>query len=333
MSLLGAILFAWTSAGHACGVTTPTSVSIGPFSPSAIKAGVVPLTPTLGGFSCTNSQVLGLLSGNYLKATVTAASTLTLTSGGNSVPYKLYADSAGTAELKPGVMTYYINGALLSLLSTNTTNVPVHFKLSSAGYPPAGTYTGSFQIKWEWYFCSVNALGICILGPIDSGNVTGTVNVTLTVQANPPTVTIAMGAATWNAVEGTSNPKALPGSKRRMTVTVNNPDIVAVDANVLQITVPTPPKMTIALDGDGTGGNVVRTTDGNPASGLTLSYVASNNGSDNVEFSSDGGTNFTAAPVAGDAVSQAAITHVKFRPQGSMAAGSSYTISIPYSVN
>ncbi|TZG28031.1 protein CsuE [Sphingomonas montanisoli] len=333
MALLGAILCAWTSAGNACGVTTPTSVTVGPFSPSAIKGGAVPLTPTLGGFSCTSSTVLGLLSGNYLKATVPGAASLQLTSGGNIVTYKLYADAAGTTELKPGVMAYYINGSVLSLLSTSTTNVPVYFKLASAGYPPAGTYTGSFQIKWEWYFCSVNALGICILGPIDSGNVTGTVNVTLTVQPNPPTVSIAMGAATWNPVEGTSNPKALPGSKRRMTVTVTNPDIVAVDANVLQITVPTPPKMTIALDGDGTGGNVVRTTDGNPASGLTLSYVSSTSTGDNVEFASDGGTNFTYAPAAGDATSQAAVTHVKFRPQGSMAAGSSYSISIPFSVN
>ncbi len=73
-----------------------------------------------------------------------------------------------------------------------------------------------------------------------------------------------MGAATWNEVEGTSNPKALPGSRRRVSVTITNPDIVAVDANVLEVVLPTPPRMTVALDGDGTGGAVVRTSDGSP---------------------------------------------------------------------
>ena len=272
-ALLGAILLVWTSAGNACAVTTPTAVNVGTFSPSAIKASGVPLTPTGGGFTCTTTTVLALLTGNYLKATIASGTTLQLTSGANTVTYKLYADQAGTTELKPGVTAYYINGSVLSLLASNTTNVPVYFKLASTGYPPPGDYTGSFSVKWEWFFCPVSALNLCILGTPDTGNATATVNVTLKVQANPPTVSIAMGAATWNAVEGTSNPKALPGSKRRMTVTITNPDIVATDANVIQVTLPTPPKMTIALDGDGTGGNVVQTTDSNPTSGLTLSYV------------------------------------------------------------
>lgn len=327
------------AAAQACETTTPTNVSIGPFSPAAIKATAVPVgnTSARGGFSCASTGILALLSGNYLKATLAAGSNLQLTSGGNTITYKLYADAAATAELKAGIATSYVSGTsinLLNLSGNGAVNVPVYFKLTSASFVPAGTYTGSFSVRWDWYFCQgIGLFDACILGTPDQGsNKNVTVNVTLTVEPKPPTVSISMGPTTWNSVEGTSNPKAIPGAKRRLSVTITNPDTVAVESNTLLVVLPTPSKMAVALDGDGTAAAVVQTTDGSPASGLTLSYTSPSSSSDNVDFSTDGGSSWTASPVAGNATSQNAVTHVRFRPQGSMAASSSATVSIPYSV-
>lgn len=336
--LLGAAALAWASTGYAaCDTVNPTNVSGGPVSPAAIKASAVPLSSarTSGGFGCTSGTGISLLSTSFLKATVASGASFTLTSGANTVTYKLYADAAGANELKANVATFYVNGTSVNLLSLTGSpiDVPIYFKLSSASLVPAGTYTGSIQIKWDWYFCSLLGIGTACIGTVDQGSKTTTISATLTVTPRPPTVSIAAGAATWNAVEGTLNPKAIPASKRRMSITITNPDIVALDANVVQIELPTPVKMVVALDGDGTGSNVVQTSDGSPASGLTLTYTSPSSNSDHVDFSNDNGSTWTYNPTAGNAASQAAVNRIRFRPQGSMAAGSSYTISIPFSVN
>jgi spore coat protein U-like protein len=335
--LLGIAALLWSSAGTAaCDTVNPSNVTIASASPAAIKASAVPLSSakTSGGFGCTSSAIISLLSTSVLKATVATGATFTLTSGSNTVTYKLYADAAGANELKANIATSYVNGSsTLLTLAGGAIDVPIYFKLASASLPPAGTYTGSVSIKWDWYFCSLLGIGTLCVGTVDQGSKSTTVSVTLNVAPKPPTIVVNVGTATWNAVEGTSNPKAIPDSKRRVSVTVTNPDIVALDAGVVQIELPTPARMVIALDGDGTGGSVVQTSEGSPASSLTLSYIGPANTGDNVDFSSDGGSNWAYYPTAGNATSQAAVNRIRFRPQGSMAPGSSYTISIPFSVN
>ncbi len=330
-----ALTIGWGAPAFACDVVTPTSVNVGSYSPAALKLAAPKNIRTLGGFSCSSANILTLLSGNFLKATVAAGTSLTLSSATTSdlVNYTLAADAAGTKPLVPGSETYYVNGVVLNLLNlggNGAIDVPVHFSLSSAFPVAPGIYTGSFSITWDWYFCSgIGLLGLCIGAP-DSGSKAVTVNITLTVAPKPVTLVVDPGTATWNPVE-ISNPKAIPGSKRRMMLTLANPDIVPIDSNTLSVVMPVPAQGVIALDGDGTGGAVVQTVDGSTTSTLTLSYVASTSTTDNVEFSTNGVT-WTYAPVAGNAASQSAVTHVRFKPQGAMAPASSYAISIPYSL-
>ncbi|WP_223262865.1 hypothetical protein [Sphingobium sp. SCG-1] len=178
-----------------------------------------------------------------------------------------------------------------------------------------------------------NRLAWMVPGRPDADSKSVTVNVTLSVEPKPPLITVAMGPTSWNALEGTLRPKAIPGSKRRVTLTITNPDVVPTEVSTLSVVLPTPAYMAVALGGDGTGsGAVVQTSEGSPASTLTMTYSAPSSTTDNVDFSSNGGTDWSYAPVAGNAVAQSAVTHIRFRPQGSMAAQSSYSISIPYSV-
>lgn len=323
----------------ACDVTTPTNTTLGPHSPAAIKAAAVPNTKTAGGFSCSSYSVLALLTGNFLKATIPAGTVLKLSSATSTdqITYRLFADQAATAELTPGTETTYMNGTVLNLLNlfgNGAIDVPVYMKLASTNLVAPGVYTGSFTIRWDWYFCSgIGALGLCI-GTIDSGSKPATVNVTVTVVPKPLVVALDVGTMTWDPVNGTTQPKAIPGGKRRVRLAITNPDIVPVEANTLRITLPTPTGMAVALDGDGTlGGSApVQTTDGTPASGLTLTYIAANSASDHVDFSNDAGATWTYSPVAGNAASQGAVSTVRLRPQGTMAAETSFTVSLPYSV-
>ena len=318
----------------ACGVTTTVADDLGSYSPNAIKAGAPPYVAAFGGFGCSSAAILTLLSGNYLKATVASGAVLKLTStsSADTVTYQLSGAADGSSPLVPGTATYYVNGSVLNLLGSGTTSVPVYVKLSSATAVAPGTYTGTVAIKWDWYFCSLlGALNACV-GSVDSGSETATLSFTLTVTPQQTTMLVTT-ATTWDAVSGTTDPKAIPGSRRRASITIANPDIVALDRDTLALVLPVASGTIVALDGDGTGsGPVVQTTDGSPASRLTLSYVSPSSTADDVDFSSDGGATWTYVPTAGDTTSEAMVTHIRIRPQGSMAAGSAYRISIPFLV-
>lgn len=322
----------------ACDVATPTAIDVGTFSPPAIKASA-PFVKTSSGFRCSGFTALTVLSGNFLKATIPAGTVLTMTSStlpATTVNYKLFADAGATTELKAGTSAFYMNGTvlnLLNLLGDGTIDVPVYFRLASTGYVTPGTYTGSFSVKWDWKFCNgIAALGLCV-GITDSGSKTVVVNATLVVQSAPPTIGLTLGPVTWDPVNGTNKPKTIPGGKRRIIVSITNPDVVATEQNALQVIVPTPSGMMIALDGDGTGvGPVFQSAEGSTPSGVTFGYAGPTSPSDQVEFSSDSGGSWSYGPVAGNAASQVAVTTVRLRPEGVMAPGSSYIISLPYSV-
>lgn len=318
----------------ACDVAAAVADDLGSDSPNALKAGAPPYVMVPGGFACSSASTLTLLSGNYLKATVAAGSALTLTSTTTSdtVTYKLAAAAGGTPQLVPGTAVYFINGAVLNLMVNGANSASIYVKPSSAATIAPGTYKGSVPIRWDWYFCSaLSAANLCI-GTVDQGSKTATITFTLTVAPQQTTMAVT-SATTWDAVSGTTAPKAIPGSRRRAVMTVANPDIVAIDANTLALVLPVAPGTIVALDGDGSGSStVVKTTDGTPASTLTVSYVSPSSTTDNVDFSSDGGVTWAYVPTAGDTVSESAVTHIRIRPQGSMAAGSSFSISLPFLV-
>lgn len=323
----------------ACTMPANASVTVGSYSPAAIKAGAVPYAQTASGFECSTLTVLTLLSANYLSATIASGATLRLSSTTNpadTLSYQLYANASNNYEIKPGATTYYMKSGLVTLLTVGSqgANVPLFFKLATGTAPPAGTYTGTLAIRWDWNFCNGVAVGsLCAVGATDSGSKTVTIAITLYVAPRPPTVTLALGAVTWDPVNRTSSPKAIPGSKRRMIMTLTNPDLVATEVDATTLVVATAPRQAIALDGDGTGsGAVVQATEGSPPSGATITYVAPGSTTDQIDFSNDNGLTWTYVPVPGDAASQAAVTGVRIRPKASMAAGSSISVSIPYSV-
>ena len=336
-----------TPALAACGVTPASPpgsppvplADLGTFSPAALFStdtlpSAMPYVAMTGSFGCNSTPLLALMSSDSLVVTVKSGTVYTLKSAaGATATYQLAADSGGQNQLVAGTPRTIINGTT-SLLTNTRAAVPLYLKARSTTRLAPGIYTGNFEVKWDWSFCTllgakVLGLDVCVLS--DTGSASGLISMTMTVAEKGAIVTISQ-KTTWEASASTNNPKAIPGSKLRIMLKIENPDIVPLDLNTLAVTLPTPAGLRVALDGDGTGsspavqgGNTTGTT------GLSFDYYGPSDTSDDVDFASGNGV-WGYVPTAGDSVTQGNVTAVRFSPKGTMAANTAYTISIPYSV-
>ncbi|WEK00050.1 MAG: protein CsuE [Candidatus Sphingomonas phytovorans] len=318
----------------ACTLSPNVTTTLGTYSPAAVKAGVVPGLQTRAGIVCPTS-VLVLLGSNYIRAKFTSQNNfkLKLSGGTATANYIASADPAGTYRFAQGATLDYMQNNLLNLLGLlggSSADLPFYVTPSSTAVLAPGTYTDTITIHWDWNLCpGIGALGLCI-GVPDTGSGDTTITVTLVVSPLNVVTTIS-SLTTWDGTNGTSRPKTIPGSRRRLTAAVSNPDIVPLDTGTLAIIVPTPAGSLVALDGDGTSsGTVFSLTEGSPASTVTLRYGGPSDGTDDVDFSSDGAISWTYTPIAGNPASEGAVTHVRIRPEGAMAKQSSFSVSLPY---
>lgn len=321
------------AAAAACAVTPKVTATAGPYSAAALAAGKAPTIATLAGFSCPPG-VLNLLGGAYLKATFTSLNGLTLKNGTKTLPYTAFADSASTVQWTQGKQVDYAQNNLLNvlgLLGGSSATLPLYVKPGSAAGLVNGDYVDKITIAWDWQMCSIAFVLNACAGTLDKG--TGTSEVTVTVTVSPQDMTITLSSVTtWDPVNGTGRPLALPGSKGRTSLLVRNPDLVSLDDGSIALVYKVPAKTSVALDGDGTGSaTIVGFADGSPTSGTTLTYTAGSS-TDDVDFSADNAASWTYAPVPGNRTSEAAVTHIRFRPRGAMKPTSGFTLTFPYLV-
>jgi uncharacterized repeat protein (TIGR01451 family) len=133
-----------------------------------------------------------------------------------------------------------------------------------------------------------------------------------------PQVTIAKTVAPWSdPVNGTSNPKMIPGGDVIYTLTVANANTSPVDLSTTVLTDPLPAQVTFYNGDIDDAGPLTTNFDFNAgATGLTF-------GAANLTYSNNGGTTYAYAPAAGY---DAAVNALRFAPAGSMAANSSFTL-------
>ncbi|MCP3733643.1 spore coat protein U domain-containing protein [Sphingomonas sp. RP10(2022)] len=322
-------------AAPACAPTAKVTTTAGPYSPAAISAAKVPAVPNSAGLVCDSTLVV-LFGSNSVKATISSLNGMKLANGAARIAYIASADPGGTVPLTPGQPIEYMQNNVLNalgLLGGTAGTLPLYVKPTGGAAPAVGRYTDTITITWDWRICKGISALVCIGGyDVPTGVVKSEVTITLDVA--PQDMTIALtSATTWDPVNGTTRPLAFPGSKGRTSLTVRNPDLVALDDGSIAIVYKVPAKASVALDGDGSGSaTVVGFADGSPASGTTFSAAT------DVSYSADkvdqvtGTTNWSYAPVAGNRASEAAVTFVRFRPRGAMKAGTSFTLSVPYLV-
>ena len=133
-----------------------------------------------------------------------------------------------------------------------------------------------------------------------------------------PSVTLTKTNAPWSdPVNGTTNPKMIPGADLIYTLTVANANTSPVDLSTTVLTDPLPSQVTFYNGDIDDAGPLTTNYDFNAGTtGLTF-------GAANLTYSNNAGATYVYTPAAGY---DPAVTALRFAPVGSMAANSSFTL-------
>jgi len=172
-----------------------------------------------------------------------------------------------------------------------------------------GTATGSY----------VNTVQIGAASTIFSFNdvaASATLNIAL-----PNFIVTKSSVVVSDPINGTTNPKAIPGAFVDYTIRVENSGPVRADNNtfILYDIIPTNTELFVGNVGGSPAGPVAF-TNGSPTSALTYSFSALNSTTDRLDFSNNSGSTYTYVPVANANSVDPAVTNIRVSPTGSFAA-------------
>lgn len=129
-------------------------------------------------------------------------------------------------------------------------------------------------------------------------------------------------------VNGTTNPKAIPGAMIEYLITVANGGPSATDSGTVIVRDDGPADAKMCLIGR-TGGPVIF-AEPSGASGLTYTFTSLSAAADSLEFSNDAGATYTYTPVADGEGCDTAITNFRVRPGGALSAARNFTLTARY---
>jgi subtilisin-like proprotein convertase family protein len=131
-------------------------------------------------------------------------------------------------------------------------------------------------------------------------------------------------------VNGTTNPKAIPGALVEYLITVANTGTSATDPNSVVIRDQGPADAKLCLIARPGGPVIWNDPGGN--SGLSYSFSSLGSASDSLEFSNNGGVSWNYTPIADASGCDAAVTDFRLRPAGAFSGGGTVAISVRYLV-
>jgi parallel beta-helix repeat protein len=220
---------------------------------------------------------------------------------GEGLTYLTTLAEGGAGDLVAATGTYgpaAINGLLQG---TDTTN-RFAFRMAI----PAGVSIGSVLTSTATLGGQTSEFG---------GNVT--------VTSGPTLTHLKSVAVLSDPLNNTSNPKSIPGALEVYTLRITNQGAGSVDSNTVAIVDAVPANTALFVqDLAGAGSGPIAFTNGTPTSALTYTFSGLGNAADDVEFSNNGGTTWTYTPVANASGCDPAVTHIRVRPKGTMAAAS-----------
>lgn len=213
------------------------------------------------------------------------------------------ASPSGATTCSGGGVTAAAGGASLALVT--------------ATVPAGGSCTVTVNVTSSAAGVYLNNTG----GVTTSNAGTGaSASATLTVQLPLPSLSVMkMVAVVSDPLNGTSNPKSIPGALSAYTIRVTNSGAGSVDSNTLIVTDPLPVEVALFVgDIDGPGLGPVSFINSTPSSGLSWSYVSLASLADSIDFSNDNAVTWTYVPVPDADGFDGAITHIRLKPQGQM---------------
>lgn len=155
---------------------------------------------------------------------------------------------------------------------------------------------------------------------LDAGE---TVICTYTNNKMVPIAVTKTSAPYWDPVNGFTNPKMIPGAIVNYTITVANPGTLPITADSI-IAVDPLPNIVSMVVGDFGGAGSGPVSFSPLASGLSYTFQTLASMTDDLDFSSDG-VNWTKVATPGASNADTTVTHLRVRPKGTMAAGTTFS--------
>jgi hypothetical protein len=141
----------------------------------------------------------------------------------------------------------------------------------------------------------------------------------------PSLTTLLSRPLVSDPVNGTVNPKAIPGAILLYSLNVSNSSSGYPDSNSVTVVQSVPPQASLFVGDLGAAGSgPVAFAQGSPSSGLAYTYSSLASAADDLAFSNNGGSSFGYTPVVDSTGYDPAVTHIRVSPKG-VFAGSSGT--------
>lgn len=140
----------------------------------------------------------------------------------------------------------------------------------------------------------------------------------------PPTV--VKSSSILSDTISLANPKAIPSSIVNYRIDMANPAAHSISNNSIVIIDRTPDNVDLLVNAP------LFVFIGN-SSNLTLTFSGLSSTSDDVDFSNNNQSTWTYIPTPNASGADPAVTHIRLRPKGSMAAGSNFSVFLRYLVN
>lgn len=119
-------------------------------------------------------------------------------------------------------------------------------------------------------------------------------------------------------INGTTNPKAIPGAISEYTLKAENSGNGTADNNSIVLSDKVPANTILYVnDISGSGSGPVRFVDGSPSSGLSYNFVSLSSTTDNLSFSNDNGSSYNYTPTPDAYGFDSSVTNVKISTTGS----------------
>jgi hypothetical protein len=276
---------------------------------TALAGAVLTVSPADTAIICTftNSRIAQSLRLAKLWSGATNGHTASATTSGGTAN-ATFSSTAPTAT----------NGTLVTMRAGDTVALPAE---SYGGGAVAALYNTTVECTGG----SPLASGAAGRTLTIQGNTTTTI-CTYTNAYILPLAIAKTSLAYSDPVNGTTNPKLIPGGLADYNLTVTAPSGTAPSNNSVIVTDAIPANLSLFVGTYAPGPGPVLFTAG--GSGLTYGFTSLSNTTDDLEFSNNGGVSWTYGPTADANGVDATITHVRVRPKGSMAPGSSFTINL-----
>jgi hypothetical protein len=155
----------------------------------------------------------------------------------------------------------------------------------------------------------------------------------VTTDPAPSLTTVLSHPLVSDPMNGTVNPKAIPGAVLLYSLNVSNGSAGYPDSNSVTVVQSVPAQASLYVGDLGApGSGPVAFAQGSPSSGLTYAYSSLASTTDDLAFSNNNGSSFAYTPVADANGYDSAVTHIRVTPRGVFAGSSgsgspSFTIS------